>query len=158
LFEKDVQKVEDGQGVTFTTPDEPGRKYTATIYQAGKALDKDKTSRAYARIKDPGTRLLSGMYVNAEIETTNRPVIAVPEEAVVQFNGTNYIFAYKGKRMENGKEISDFEAVEVKQGATDSGFTEITLPENYPAAGLQVVTKGAYSVLSAWKNAGEMAC
>jgi len=60
--------------------------------------------------------------------------------------------------MENGKEISDFEAVEVKRGATDSGFTEITLPENYPAAGLQVVTKGAYSVLSAWKNAGEMAC
>ncbi len=54
LFEKDIRKVDDGMQVTFTTPDDQGKVYNAVIYQAGKALDKEKTSRAYARITDPG--------------------------------------------------------------------------------------------------------
>lgn len=57
-----------------------------------------------------------------------------------------------------GKTISDFEAIEVKKGATDQGFTEITLPAGFDLVNVKVVVKGAYSVLSAWKNAGEMAC
>jgi hypothetical protein len=50
VFEKDVQKVSAGQKVVFSTPNDPGKTYSATIYQAGKALDKDKTAMAYANI------------------------------------------------------------------------------------------------------------
>lgn len=38
------------------------------------------------------------------------------------------------------------------------GFTKITLPAGFDLPNVKVVVKGAYSVLSAWKNAGEMAC
>ncbi|HMB24397.1 MAG TPA: hypothetical protein VKP08_16250, partial [Anaerolineales bacterium] len=127
-------------------------------YQAGRALDNDKTAKAYARIENPDGKLLSGMYVNAGIETSNRQAVAVPSDAVVQFDSSFYIFVYKGKRMENGKEISDFEAVKVQKGGTDEGFTQIMLPATLPPGGLEIVIKGAYAVLSAWKNAGEMAC
>jgi membrane fusion protein, heavy metal efflux system len=158
VFEKDVQKVETGQGVTFSTPDDPGKTYSAVIYQAGKALDNDKTAMAYAKIDQPHGPLLSGMFVNAVIRTSSAEVAAVPEEAVVQFNEKAYIFVSRGTRMENGKSISDFEAIEVKKGATDKGFTEITLPPGINASGLKIVIKGAYAILSAWKNSGEMAC
>ena len=123
------------RAVTFTTPDEPGRKYTATIYQAGKALDKEKTRRAYAGSKTREQGCFRGCMSMPRSRPATGPVIAVPEEAVVSSTQQVTYSVYKGKRMENGKEISDFEAVEVKKGATDGGFTEITLPENYPAVG-----------------------
>jgi cobalt-zinc-cadmium efflux system membrane fusion protein len=158
VFEKDVQKVSSEQKVTFSTPNDPGQTYSATIYQAGKALDNDKTAMAYAKIDQPHGTLLSGMFVNAMIRTSSAEGVAVPEESVVQFNEKSYIFIFKGTRRENGKTISDFEAIEVRKGATDKGFTEITLPAGFVLLNVKVVTKGAYSVLSAWKNAGEMAC
>jgi cobalt-zinc-cadmium efflux system membrane fusion protein len=158
LFEKDIQKVSAGQKVTFTSPNEAGSSWTATIYQAGRALDKDKTSMVYASIDKPDPHLLSGMYVNGEIQTSSREVSVVPQESVVQFNSKFYLFAFKGKRMENGKQIYDFQAIEVKRGATEAGFTEILLPSGTDYQSLQVVVKGAYALLSAWKNAGEMAC
>jgi cobalt-zinc-cadmium efflux system membrane fusion protein len=158
VFEKDVPAVSNGQRLTFSTPNDPSAIFEGTIYQAGKTLDNDKTSRAYARIDNPGGKLLSGMYVNAGIETSSRSVVAVPQDAVVEFNSAFWVFVHKGIRMENGKEIHDFEAVQVQKGATDGGFTEILLPVGTTPATIEIAVKGAYSVLSAWKNAGEMAC
>jgi cobalt-zinc-cadmium efflux system membrane fusion protein len=48
--------------------------------------------------------------------------------------------------------------VEVHKGITNGGYTEIILPENYDIKKVKVVIKGAYNLLSAKKNAGEMAC
>jgi cobalt-zinc-cadmium efflux system membrane fusion protein len=48
--------------------------------------------------------------------------------------------------------------VEVKKGITDSGYSEVSLPEGFDLSGTKVVIKGAYNLLSAKKNAGEMAC
>jgi cobalt-zinc-cadmium efflux system membrane fusion protein len=92
------------------------------------------------------------------IRTSSDEAVAVPGESVVQFNEKSYIFIFKGNRQENGKTISHFEAIEVEKGATDQGFTEIKLPAGFDLVNVKVVVKGAYSVLSAWKNAGEMAC
>ena len=49
-------------------------------------------------------------------------------------------------------------AIEVIKGSTDNGFTAINLPVGFDLLNVKVVVKGAYSILSAWKNAGEMAC
>ncbi len=37
-------------------------------------------------------------------------------------------------------------------------YTEIILPDNFDLRKAKVVIKGAYNLLSAKKNAGEMAC
>jgi membrane fusion protein, heavy metal efflux system len=158
VFEKDVQKVLAGQKVVFSTPNLPGKNFFATIYQAGKTLSNNKTAMAYARIEKPYEFLLSGMFVNATILTGNAVVVAVPEEAVVQFNEKSYVFVYTGDRIENGKSIKDFEAIEIVKGVSDKGFTEITLPVGFDLQNARIVVRGAYSVLSAWKNSGEMAC
>jgi cobalt-zinc-cadmium efflux system membrane fusion protein len=41
---------------------------------------------------------------------------------------------------------------------SDGGFTQIILPEGFDIKTAKVVIKGAYNLLSAKKNAGEMAC
>jgi len=158
VFEKDIQKVNNGQKVTFASPNEPGKSWTATIYQAGKALDNDKTTMVYATIDKSDNRLLSGMYVNAEIQISSKNSFVAPQEAIVEFSGKFYIFSYKGKRDENGKQIHDFLAIEIRKGSTGGGYTEITLPLGFESKIEKIVVKGAYPLLSAWKNAGEMAC
>jgi cobalt-zinc-cadmium efflux system membrane fusion protein len=48
--------------------------------------------------------------------------------------------------------------VEIHTGVTDGGYTEISLPEGFDTKSSRVVIKGAYNLLSAKKNAGEMSC
>jgi cobalt-zinc-cadmium efflux system membrane fusion protein len=48
--------------------------------------------------------------------------------------------------------------VEVKKGVTDDGYSEIELPDGFDVKSTKVVVKGAYNLLSAMKNAGEMSC
>lgn len=158
VFEKDIRKVRSGQQVSFTTPNDPGKIYHANIYQAGHTLNNDKLSMVYAKIEQPDDHLLSGMYVNAEIKIDQRSSLSVPQDAVVHFYEKSYIFIFKGIRMENGKKIHDFMAIEVITGDTGDGYTGIKLPDGTDISKSQIVIQGAYTLLSAWKNAGEMAC
>jgi cobalt-zinc-cadmium efflux system membrane fusion protein len=48
--------------------------------------------------------------------------------------------------------------IEVHKGVTDGGYSEITFPEGFDIKTARIVIKGAYSLLSAKKNAGEMSC
>jgi membrane fusion protein, heavy metal efflux system len=48
--------------------------------------------------------------------------------------------------------------IQVKKGISENGYTEIELPEGFDVKQHMVVIKGAYNLLSAKKNAGEMAC
>jgi cobalt-zinc-cadmium efflux system membrane fusion protein len=48
--------------------------------------------------------------------------------------------------------------IEVKKGVSDGDYIEITLPDGINQKSLKVVVKGAYNLLSAKKNAGEMSC
>jgi len=54
--------------------------------------------------------------------------------------------------------MTEYLIVEVRKGVSASGYTEITLPEGFDINAARVVIKGAYNLLSAKKNAGEMAC
>jgi len=92
------------------------------------------------------------MYVKAFIELNNNTVPALPQEAVVQSEGKDYIFVFKGERAEAGEKMRDFEMVEVRKGVTGSNYTEIIEP-----AGMQnlIAVKGAYSLLARIKNTEE---
>jgi cobalt-zinc-cadmium efflux system membrane fusion protein len=60
--------------------------------------------------------------------------------------------------VENGKNMTEDRMIEIKKGVSDDGFTEITLPDKTDYKTLKVVVKGAYNLLSAKKNTGEMSC
>ncbi len=63
------------------------------------------------------------MFVKALIEISNNTVNALPEETIVQLEGSNYIFVFKGKRMENNQEMNDFKMVEIQKGITENNYT-----------------------------------
>jgi cobalt-zinc-cadmium efflux system membrane fusion protein len=157
LFEKDADKVTSDQKVRFYINNET-EAHAAIITQAGKSVSNDKTFRVYAVVTSSCKNLLPGMYVNAFIEESENKVTVLPSDAIVSFDDKDYIFAFEKDKEEAGKAFSEYRMIEIKKGFSGSGYTEIKLPEGFNMNTARVVTKGAYCLLSAKKNAGEMAC
>jgi membrane fusion protein, heavy metal efflux system len=157
LFEKDADKVIRGQNVKFYINNET-ETHEAVITQTGKSVGQDRTFMVYANVSSVCKNLLPGMYVNAFISESDTKVTALPSDAVVSFDDKDYIFAFERNKEEAGKAFTEYRMIEVKKGVSGSGFTEITLPDGFNMVTAKIVTKGAYSLLSAMKNAGEMAC
>lgn len=157
LFEKDVDKVAIGQKIHFLTNNET-EQHEAVIYQTGKTINDDRTYKVYAKISGYCKNVLPGMYVNAIIDATTDEVTALPSDAIVSFDDKDYIFVYEKDKTENGKPFTEYRMIEVHKGVTDAGYSEIELPEGFDIKTVKVVVKGAYNLLSAMKNAGEMSC
>ena len=98
------------------------------------------------------------MYVNAMIEAKGLQVTAIPSEAIVSFEDKDYIFVFDKIKEEGGKPFTEYRMIEVHKGVMDGDFTEISLPDGFDIKTAKVVVKGAYNLLSAKKNAGEMSC
>jgi cobalt-zinc-cadmium efflux system membrane fusion protein len=157
LFEKDAGKVAAGQKISFFINNET-EEHSAIITQTGRSVDSDRAYKVYAAVTKGCKNLLPGMYVNAIIENPGNKVLALPTDAVVSFDDKDYIFAFDRNKEENGAEFTEYRIIEVRKGMTDGGYTEIIPPENFDFRKAKVVIKGAYNLLSAKKNAGEMAC
>jgi len=157
LFEKDADKVVAGQKIRFFINNET-EQHEAVIYQTGKGISNDKTFKVYATVSGICKNIMPGMYVNAVIETSGNSVTSLPADAIVSFDDKDYIFVYEKDKMESGNSFTEYRMIEVHKGVTDGGFSEVQLPENFDVKASKVVVKGAYNLLSAKKNAGEMAC
>jgi cobalt-zinc-cadmium efflux system membrane fusion protein len=157
LFEKDASKVTNGQKIRFFVNNET-EQHDAVIYQTGKSIGNDKTYKVYANVLSTCKSILPGMYVNAVIETSGNQATSLPSEAIVSFEDKDYIFVFEKNKMEDGKPFTEYRMIQVKKGLSDNGYTEITLPDGFDYKNARVITKGAYNLLSAKKNAGEMAC
>jgi membrane fusion protein, heavy metal efflux system len=158
VFEKDIDNVSTGQKISFSLPSNPDNKMSALISQVGKAINDDKTIKVYATVDVANKNLLPGMYVNAVIKTKNDSVVALPDEALLSFEDKNYIFIYSERKKEGDKFVTLFKLVEVEKGVSDNGYTEVIFPEGFDLEESQIVINGAYNLLSAMKNAGDMAC
>jgi membrane fusion protein, heavy metal efflux system len=157
LFEKDANSISNGQLAHFTINNET-HEHKAKIYQVGKSINNDKTYKVYATIQQPCYNVLPGMYVLAHIEKTDKLVNSVPVDAVVSFDDKYYILVYEKDKEEAGKPFTEYRFIEVTKGDTNDGYTEIQLPAGFDIINTRIVTKGAYKLLSAKKNAGEMTC
>lgn len=149
VFEKDVRNIRVGLSIRFALANETTYNRQATVYLIGKATSEDGTIPVHSHLgstTDPA--LLPGMYVKALIETRTDNVLALPVEAVVESDGSNYVFVQKDTSGGN----FTFTMVPVTKGSEEGGYVGITFPEGYNVNGAVVALKGAYALLSAMKN------
>ena len=164
VFEKDLPKLRSRQTIHFTLTNDPGKEYDAEIFSIGTAFaNENKTIPIHAVVKGNKTGLIEGMNITALISIGDSVLPAVPSDAIVNFQGQDYIFIKRTGESDMNKNTSDntrdstdfhFERVAVLKGVTDIGFTQVTLLK--PVANeAQVVTKGAFFVLAKMTNIGE---
>jgi len=155
VFEKDVLKLKIGQKVRFTLANETEERM-ATIYLIGREINKERTVQVHCHIDKEDTELLPGMYLSAHVETGGASVPALPDEAVVDYNGKKYIFIVSEEKNEQDKpqeSAQHFKMLEIQTSNRELGFTEVNVPDSLSKA--EVVVKGAYSLLSKMKNSEE---
>ena len=165
VYEKDLPKLKNNQVIHFTVTNNPGKEYDAQIFSLGSSFEgESKAVSIHAKVQGVKTGLIDGMNVTAIISLEQNTVPAVPNEAIVNVDGKDYIFvlidAEAGKlnskdtlksekpATENGK---TFQRIPVAKGTTDIGYTEITLLREIPKDA-KIVTKGAFFVSAKMTN------
>lgn len=159
VFEKDVPKLKIGQNVRFTLANET-KERTAKVFLIGREISTDRTVRIHCHIDKEDNQLLPGMFLKALVETGGSKVSALPNEAIVDFQGEKYIFISTGETQnsasnDTAKSDYHFTMMPVQTGNSELGYTEIVLPENFDITTTNVVVKGAYALLSKMKNSEE---
>jgi|TARA_B100000315_G_scaffold51547_1_gene46018 cobalt-zinc-cadmium efflux system membrane fusion protein len=155
VFEKDISKIKEGQQIRFMLPNEDDEERLATVYLVGRSIGSGRTVKVHGHLDKEDEQYLPGMFVKAFIEINNNTVNALPEKAIVQSGGNHYIYIFKGKRIENDQEMTDFEMIEVQKGIAEGLYVEVALPDTFDIDSNQVVLNGAYSLLSKMKVSGE---
>lgn len=162
IFEKDVPKINIGQKVRFTLANET-KERMATVYLIGREISgADRTIRIHCHIDEEDTQLLPGMYLKAVVETGGATVTALPDEAIIDYQGKKYVFtsaqetheSQSNEREAREEEGRHFTMQEITVGNSELGYTEVILPEGWNVEN-QVVVKGAYAILSKMKNSEE---
>jgi cobalt-zinc-cadmium efflux system membrane fusion protein len=146
VYEKDLAKLYIGQKLAAYTNNEPGKKHNAAILLIGRDLSADRNADVHCHFETYDKMLVPGTYMNAEIQVKNSKASVLPTEAIVQFEGKQYVYLVKGH--------NQYEMTEVKTGESENGFTEIITLASDTLSGVYV-TKGAYSLLMAMKNKAE---
>lgn len=181
VYEKDLPKLKKNQVIHFTLTNNPGREYDAEIFSLGSSFEgESKAVSVHAMVKGNKSGLIDGMGITALISLEKAVVPAVPSDAIITFQGQDYVFIVtdahaeeehhvegKDEKAHSAEEPHDhkesekptagsltFERVPVAKGTSDVGYTEITLLKDIPA-NAKVVVKGAFFILAKQTNSGE---
>ncbi len=172
VYEKDLPQVKNNQLIHFTLTNNPGKEYDAQIYSLGSSFEgESKAVTVHAKVQGNKTGLIDGMSITAIISLEKATVPAVPSDAIVSYQGQDYIFVqtdahgeaehktgvdsikHDEKILDKGNGII-FERIPVAKGSSDVGYTEITVLKEIPV-NAKIVVKGAFFVLAKMTNTGE---
>ncbi|QTV05729.1 efflux RND transporter periplasmic adaptor subunit [Faecalibacter bovis] len=142
VFEKDLVSVQIGQYLKAYTNANPEQQLTAQISSISNQVNEDGTVDVFARITNPnGIQLTANMYFNVELEITSLKANVLPEDAVVHYEGKDFVFERQNK--------NQFKLIPVTIGTSANKMIEIKSPAN---SGKVYITKGAYNLITAMKN------
>ena len=119
VAERDIGLITPGETVTVTPRGYPDRTFTGKISLIYPVLNKEtRTGRVRIELANPDTILKPNMYADVVIESgSQRPVTAVPENAVINSGTRQIVIVDKGE--------GRFEPREVKAGIHGDGYVEI---------------------------------
>ncbi|MBK8368477.1 MAG: efflux RND transporter periplasmic adaptor subunit [Bacteroidetes bacterium] len=150
VFEKDVPKLKIGQKVRFTLANETVERI-ATVYLIGREIGEDRTVRIHCHLDKEDGELLPGMYLKAYVEAGTQSLTAIPNDAIVVFEGANYVFVTIPS---DEKGTQHFKMIQITKGVSELGYTEIQLPKDINTES-SIVINGAFDILAKMKNSEE---
>ena len=130
-----ISKVKIGDDIKVRI-DALGKDYIAKIAELNPIADNTtKNFKVKLTLDNPDKEIKDGMFGNVVIPVGQSSVLSIEDEAIVTRDLVNYVFKY-----ENGK----VKQVEVKVGATNLPYTEISSPEI--KEGDKIVVKGLFGL------------
>ena len=146
VFEKDLNKISVGQRIYAYTNDNPAKKYPAEIKLISKDFGADRSVLVHAHFVGFDPALIPRTFMNAEVETDSQEGYIIPDDAVVTWEGKQYIFEEVAPNI--------YKMFRVTIGNSENGYTQLVNFDNSNAS-KKFVTKGAYQILMALKYVEE---
>lgn len=145
VFEKDIMTLKIGQNIVFTIPEASSENFGAEVYLIGTHIEENRTVRVHAHLKDEeDNRFLTGMFVEAQIETSEIEKPALPTEALAEINNDVYVL----KLISEDQDKYVFEQLRVKSEHRHKGYSAVELTEEKDKDATYLV-KGAFSLFAA---------
>ena len=145
VFEKDIDKLSIGQKLVAYSNNYPDKKYDCEIILISRDISSERTVDVHSHFEKYDKTLLPGMYMNADVKVKTNNASSISEDAVVNFEGSNYVFVAKDKHQ--------FQMIKIETGTKENGFIEVK--NNDVFTNKQIVIKGAYTLLMKLKNKSE---
>ena len=142
VFEKDILNVKIGQKIHFKVPEASKDVFNAEVHLVGKSIEgNDRTINIHGHLDDAiKQKLLTGMFVEAEIIIDTKKGLAIPSEALITENNKNFVLL-----LDNEKNGYSFKKVSVTIGEKSENFVEI-LPNTAINASSRILTKGVFDL------------
>ncbi len=156
VYEDNIPLINNGQRIRFRLANAPDKWMEAEVFLIGNTVRDDRSITIHGHLKEKNKDLLPGMFVNANIEVGAQEQYAIPEEAIVRFDGKHYIFKSLGKRKEGKNTMNDFEMIEIIRGSEEEGYVAFTIQnESQGLHEIPLVLQDAFTLLATAKNSEE---
>ena len=134
--------VKIGQKIRFKVPEASKDVFNAEVHLVGKSIEgNDRTINVHGHLDDAiQQKLLTGMFVEAEIIIDSKKGLAIPSEALVTDNNKNFVLL-----LDNENNGYSFKKVSVTVGEKSENFVEI-IPNTIINASSRILTKGVFDL------------
>lgn len=145
IFEKDINKLFIGQKLNAYN-NQSNTKHSCEIILIGQNLSAERSIEVHCHFHEYDKALLPGMYMNADIDVNTENTNCLPSDAIVSYEGKDFIFI--------AENATNYKMKEIKTGIVQDGYTEL---KDCDANILneKIVTKGTYSLLMSLMNKAE---
>lgn len=145
VYEKDIAKVKIGQKIRLKS-ETTNEELIGFVFAIAKEYEANsKSVIVHVNLKTKPKTLIVGHFIKGEILLDKTKVSAVPKTAIVNNDGHDYIFIFKGIDQNDGNLFYEME--EVILGKEQDDWQEITLVSEI-SPDTKVVYNGAYYLLS----------
>jgi membrane fusion protein, heavy metal efflux system len=120
IYEKDLEKISEGQQVRVTVASLPNRSFTGRITTIGSTVEGEtRVVPVKAELDNSAGTLKPGMFAQMEVLTDKTPVavLAIPRSAVLEVNKKNLVYVQNG---------SGYQSAEVELGRASGDWVEVT--------------------------------
>ncbi|MFY7651599.1 MAG: efflux RND transporter periplasmic adaptor subunit [Chitinophagaceae bacterium] len=147
IFEKDIPYIKKGMLAKVALTSKPQTQYDVEVILVTRNIDENRTGLLHCHFENTNHDLLPGMYLTAELTLNNQAYFTVPNDAVVRFEGENYVFTAAAN--------NQFTLQKIKVLHTVNGLSAIDKSNEIDWEKQTVVVKNAYALLGMLKNKAE---
>lgn len=149
VFEKDLLQLKKGQQILFRVPEASQEYYKGELHLVGTTIDsRSRIALVHGHIdQEKEANFSVGMFVEADIVTGTSAHLALPDDAVVELDGLNYVLLLENEDT-GGYHLHP---IEVEVEASYSGFTSFKTPLDQEA---KFLTKGGFVLLQGEDSGG----
>ncbi|NNK11334.1 MAG: efflux RND transporter periplasmic adaptor subunit [Flavobacteriaceae bacterium] len=127
VFEKDIMSLNIGQKIAFSIPEASSETYEAEVYLIGTHIEENRTVMVHAHLKDEENHnFLTGMFVQAQIETSETQKPALPTRALAEKDYS--VFALK--LISEDEDNYVFEQLRVESEFSYGGYSAVEVEES----------------------------